>query len=337
MSRLRNAGKIIAQVILITALGVVVGIGAMRSHESHMQSIAETTFEVGKAQEQTFDLTLPKEVLKPSVGEAVASEESKTLPVIVLEPANTIVFNDVVTDESVSKTQLKLQEVSSKLAKDKEIILVLYTPGGSVSAGMQLLDSLNALPQKVKTLTIFSASMGFQFVQGLDERMIIPSGVLMSHRAAGGLEGEFGGEFDVRLNALRRLLLYMDSIAAKRMKMTVPEYQELIRDEYWIHGFEAVGDRAADKLVLARCGAGLTGTEKKEIPTFFGTFVATFSKCPLITGPLEVSLDNISEAHREEVSKYTTMLWSNPKEFYKTYIKTHAYEKVIGKQNNIAF
>lgn len=322
-------GKI-AKVSGVVLLGLLLGFGVFQFKEFIGKTAQYSVFE-GSVPDEGIKVSKNQELvpLKPSVGPVVEAAPETSIPVLVLKPDNTLVFNEVVTDESVSKFQLKSQEMSNKLPKNQEIILVLYTPGGSVSAGMLLMDNLKALPQKVKTLTIFSASMGFQFVQNLSDRMIIPSGILMSHRASGGMEGEIGGEFDVRFNAVKRQIEYLDRIAAKRMKMSLETYRELISDEYWVHGFEAVDDRAADKLILARCGKEMTGTEDKEFMTMFGPINVTFSKCPLIVAPLDVKFGRVAPEGEDEMRTYMNLLYQNPREFWKSYIKTDKYEKIL--------
>lgn len=315
----------------IVMLGLVLGLAAYEGGKQ-LATPQVSAFEGEKVVPEIKMSEQKQEPLKPSVGNAVQTEKPKSLPVLVIRSKNTLVFNEVVTDKSVAQFQVKAQAMSNKLSADDEIIVVLYTPGGSVDAGMALMDTLKALPQKVKTLTIFAASMGFQFVQNLDERMILPSGVLMSHRAYGGMEGEIGGEFDVRFNAVKRQIEYMDRIAAARMQMSLEAYRDLIADEYWVHGFEAVDDRASDKLILARCDKDMVGTEEKEFLTIFGPIKVTFSKCPLITGPLEIKLDGISDmAKREEALSMTRMLYDTPKDFFKTYIKTRKFENIFIK------
>jgi ATP-dependent Clp protease protease subunit len=330
---LLGLGKKLLMGLGILIVGSLVGFGIYQGKNYIQTQPVYSSFEDKKPYEP-IKVVNESQPIKPTIGPAVEPVNPATLDVLTLRPDNTLIFNEVVTEESVSKFQVKLNEMSNKLPANQEIIVVLYTPGGSVSAGMLMIDSLKAVPQKVKTLTIFAASMGFQIVQNLGERMIIPSGILMSHRATLGLEGELDGEFDVRLNAIRRQIRYMDQIAANRMKMELEAYRTLIRDEYWVHGFESVDDRAADKLILARCGKEMTGTEDKEFQTFFGPVKVTFSKCPLITAPLEIKFDGMKEEGISEMKTFMTLLYQDPKEFFKTYIKTEKYLKVLVNKKN---
>jgi ATP-dependent Clp protease protease subunit len=263
--------------------------------------------------------------------EVIKDSKSKQ-EVLILTAKNTVVLDDVVTYSSVAKVQVELAEMSEKLDEDETIYLVLNTPGGSVSAGMALIDSIKALPQKVKTLTIFAASMGFQIAQNLDERLITPSGVLMSHRArVSGMDGEVGGELDVRLKALHAQIRYLDQIAADRMSISLESYRSLIADEYWVNGFDSVAEKAADKMLLARCDKSLNGTKEKSIATFFGNLNVTLSQCPLIEGPLKLSLNGIPLPVQTLITDYTTKLFFSKKDFVKDYIVTKRYLKVVAE------
>lgn len=344
MSQLKKSGILLLKASLIVMAGLALGFGVMEGVKSVRTEKVYSVIEAGKPYEPVGKTTnsLDKP-LKPSVGPAVEATPAPTMDVLVLSPENTLVFNDVVTDESVSQLQLKLMEMSNKLPDDKEIILVLNTPGGSVTAGLTLIDNMKAVPQKVKTLTIFAASMGFQIVQNMDERMIIPSGVLMSHRAAGGMEGEIGGDFDVRYNAVKRQIEYMDTIASRRMKMSLEDYHKLIADEYWVHGFESVDDRAADKLVLARCGKEMIGTEDKKFEFFGIPISVTFSKCPLITGPLEIKIgrgpapgedEATFMANSAKAKDFAKGILAPTEEFYREYFKTKKYLKIMTPVKN---
>lgn len=243
--------------------------------------------------------------------------------VLVLTKENTLSFEEVVTPESVAKFQDQLQTMSNKLDKNAEITVVLYTPGGDVVAGMQLIDSVRAVPQKVNTLTVFSASMGFHFVQGMGDRMILPSGTLMSHRAKGGMEGEFDGSLDVRIKAIYRKTDYLSSIAAYRMGRTLPEYKDLIRDEYWKNGQDAVDDNSADKVVLARCDDSLSGTYDKIMYTMFGPITLVMSNCPLITSPLDYKIEE------ESLSTFFHMYYERPDDFLHEFIINGKYHEFI--------
>ncbi|HXF90725.1 MAG TPA: hypothetical protein VNJ29_02210, partial [Candidatus Nitrosotenuis sp.] len=140
-----------------------------------------------------------------------------------------------------------------------------------------------------------AASMGFQIVQHLDQRDILRYGVLMSHKAFGGFEGEFGGDglsqIDSRYGFWLKRIRQMDEQTVKRTggKQTLKSYRAAYENELWLTGEESVANGYADKVVTARCDASLNGTHIEEINFFGVTFRLKFSDCPLVTAPLEVS------------------------------------------------
>lgn len=280
-----------------------------------------------------WDKAMPKAYARAIRPTPVSGFETKfdksKIETIVLTEKNTISFNEVVTAESVARLQMQLQEMSEKLSPDDDIILVMNTPGGDVSSGNQLIDTIKALPQHVKTLTLFSASMGFHIVQNAGDRMIVNSGTLMSHRAKGGMQGEFNGSLNTRLSWVYQILTRMDQASADRMHLSFAAYQELIRDEYWVSGQDAVISQAADRVVNARCDKTLSGSHDQAVQTFFGSIVVKFAKCPLITGPLSVSSEQINPSDREKVRAFIYMLYSQPKQFVDSYITNNEFKHYL--------
>lgn len=211
---------------------------------------------------------------------------------IVLTKNNHIVFSGVVEDSSVAQAQIQLNKLSKNLPTGAVIYLVLDTPGGSVSAGNLFIDYAKSLPQQIKPICIFCASMGYHFFQSFGERIVYASSTLMSHRARlGGMGGQVPGELESRLTSIKRVLTIMDTSAAKRIGITTEAYQKLIYDELWLDGTTAVQMNHADRIAKIRCSEDLAnGTKNEIVNTLFGPVKVTFSTCPLINGILDAEL-----------------------------------------------
>lgn len=211
---------------------------------------------------------------------------------VIITAENHVVFSGPVDQASVAKAQMQMSEISSKLDKNDVIYLILDTPGGSIMAGNQFIDFAKSLPQKVKPLSLFAASMGYQMSQAFDERLVLPSSQLMSHRASlSGMSGQFPGELNSRLQNISNILDEMDSNVARRIGISLEQYRQEIYNELWLTGSEAVKRHHADRLVKASCASDLlTETRSEQFNTIFGVIHAEFSKCPLITGPLSLKL-----------------------------------------------
>lgn len=238
-------------------------------------------------------------------------------PLIILHKNNSIIFRNVVTRVSVSAAIGRLVSLSHKLSKNDNIYLFLDTPGGIVDDGEFLIDTVKALPQEVKTITQTSMSMGFHIVQSLGERLVLPSGMYMSHRMRGGVEGQIPGEAVTRLNAALTLATYLDTAVAKRIGISVDAYRHLIFNEYWVSGEEAVKNRIADRVVIVRCGKDLDGTFKDVMETPFGSVSFVWSECPLIHYPLSIDVGGNRDSRLRE---YIEMYLNDKYAFVWTYI-----------------
>jgi len=256
--------------------------------------------------------------------------EGKEIPLITLTKSNTVVFRGAVTGESVTEVQKKIFKLSSANKFQDTIYLVLDTPGGDVVSGQEFITSLKALPQEIKTITNFAASMGFIMAQSLGERLILPHGTLMSHRARGSVSGQIPGELNSRVEYWTRRMENIEKECADRMKLSVNDYKNLIVNEYWVDGQDAVNANAADKVVLAKCDSSMiTGTNIETVRTLFGSVRVTWSDCPLITYPLDVDFSRIfdytSTADRKMVQDVIHTMIYKKQEFIHKYLNTGIY------------
>jgi len=249
---------------------------------------------------------------------------------LTLEKGSFYSFNSVVTSSYVATSMQAIMKLDQELEKGKPLYLVLNTPGGSIFSGLEFIDFLKGLDREVKTISLFSASMGFAFVQELGERIVTDNSLLMAHRSAGGVEGQFDGELESRYNMIKRKIDLLEIRAAKRLQIPVKDYRQKVLNEYWVHGFDAVGDKAADKNVRLKCGSSLSGTSVKQIPFVFGIILqVTFSDCPLIKEPLGITAKLPEESSKELVKQAKDLvneLHSSKETFFNDYVKTGRYK-----------
>lgn len=211
--------------------------------------------------------------------------------IIQLEPKNTVNLRGPVNSVSVTKTILSLAELDVlRGSENYPIYLVLDTGGGSIKAGLDLIEYAKNI-KNLKTISIFAASMGSAIVEQLPgERLVTESGTLMFHRASGSFEGQFNdGEVESQLAFWKSLVSSLEQKNADRMGMDIKVYKEKSRDELWIYGKDNVTQGAADRVVSLRCSKELLKqNEIAIIDVLFFTLKATYSKCPLLTEPLKV-------------------------------------------------
>jgi ATP-dependent Clp protease protease subunit len=219
--------------------------------------------------------------------------------VIDLNLNNTVTLNDAVSANSVTETILSLAKLESN--QEPVIYLVLNTPGGSVFDGLDLIQYLKGYKKPVKTVNIFSASMGFQIAQANPgERLITNTGVLMSHPVSGMEGGEFGEgmSIDNRIAYLKQIITTMDSgvVARTNGKQTLESYRKQYDNELWTTGDYAVSGGYADKVVDLSCASNLSSSIKSTQSRYYleGPISLEIkydmSSCPLSTSVLRYQI-----------------------------------------------
>lgn len=260
----------------------------------------------------------------PDTPKADQQTPTEELEIIVLSQDNSVTLDSVYDDQSVQQVMRELQALSNKAPKSSTLYLILNTPGGSVLSGIKLISFIKALPQKVKTITIFAASMGFQTVQQLDERLIVQGGTLMSHPASFGVQGSTTYQVKSRYNYIMSIVDDLDRYAAARMNMDYQDYQDLVHDEYWAYDKVAVRDSAADRRILAKCGSYSKPTKSLIVATIFGDFKVEIPSCPIIPGYVSISApSNVKQD--SEVAEYVKLMFTEKSAFTKLYIVNDRY------------
>jgi|GEM_PF-2700896 len=229
-----------------------------------------------------------------SSSEAKSSASVSASPgAIILTKDNSITINNVFDSEVVAQLTLAAKAMDARLPSGDPLYLVINSPGGSIDAGLELIENLSSMNRPVHSINVFSASMGFQTAQGLGDRLVLKNGTLMSHKARGGFSGEFPGQLDSRYNYYLKRVTRMDEVAVSRSggKLTLKSYRDLIENEYWCDGQDCVDQGLADRVVTASCDRSLEGTRNELLAEFFYMgravqIVAEQDNCPVNTNAL---------------------------------------------------
>lgn len=204
-----------------------------------------------------------------------------------LSPENMVLIRGEISAESMSAAAFKLNDLSElRGAANYPIYIVLDSPGGSISDGMDFIEFAKTF-KNVNTLTISAASMASAIVEALPgERLMLETGTIMFHRASAQLGGQLeDGEFEARLAYIKSIVRSMERINAKRMCIKLADYKKKVKDEYWLFGEQAVRAKAVDRLVDVSCTKQLIESKTvEEIQTLFFTAKVEFSACPLLKG-----------------------------------------------------
>jgi ATP-dependent Clp protease protease subunit len=208
----------------------------------------------------------------------VVAFTAKGNEVLVLEPENTVVLRGAI--DSVVASDISYKLLMANQSTSDIIYLVLDSPGGSISAGNQIIDVINSLTKPVTCISMFAASMAHAILQNCNTRYTTPTGVSMIHRAKGGFYGQFNdGEVESKLNFWRSVVQKMEIRNAERMGLKLDEYKKLAANEFWCEGEDCVKTNFVDNIVSLRCSVELL---QSEYTHYSRRSSGTVSACPLI-------------------------------------------------------
>ena len=111
-----------------------------------------------------------------------------------------VILSDEVNDTTASLVVAQLLYLEAQ-DPDKDIYLYINSPGGSVSAGMAIYDTMNYIKCDVSTICIgMAASMGaFLLSSGAKgKRFALPNSEIMIHQPLGGTQGQAS---DIKIHA----------------------------------------------------------------------------------------------------------------------------------------
>ncbi len=133
----------------------------------------------------------------------------------------------------------------------KDIHLYINSPGGSVTAGLAILDTMNFVKSDVSTICVgIAASMGAVLLSAgaKGKRFTLPNSEVMIHQVMGGTEGQAS---DIAINAkhILRTKDTLNKILAKNTGQTVPQIEKDSDRDYWMTADEAKKYGVVDEIV----------------------------------------------------------------------------------------
>ncbi len=137
---------------------------------------------------------------------------------------------------------------------DKDIFLYINSPGGSVSAGLSIYDTMNFIKPDVSTLCMgMAASMGsFLMMAGAPgKRFALPNSKVMIHQPSGGAQGQAS---DIEITA-REILKTREQLNRIYAERTGQSYEKIAADmerDYYMSAEEAKAYGLIDQVIATR-------------------------------------------------------------------------------------
>ncbi|WP_048439955.1 ATP-dependent Clp endopeptidase proteolytic subunit ClpP [Caenimonas sp. SL110] len=137
---------------------------------------------------------------------------------------------------------------------DKDIHFYINSPGGSVSAGMAIYDTMNFIKPQVSTLcTGMAASMGaFLLAAGeKGKRFALPNSKVMIHQVLGGASGQ-ATDIEIHAKDILKTKAVMNRILAERTGQPIEKVERDTERDYFLDAEEAKAYGLVDQVLAKR-------------------------------------------------------------------------------------
>ena len=137
---------------------------------------------------------------------------------------------------------------------DKDISLYINSPGGSVSAGMSIFDTMHFIKPQVSTLCMgMAASMGaFLLAAGAKgKRFALPNAKVMIHQPLGGTQGQ-ATDIEIHAREILKTREQLNRILAERSGQSLEKIQNDTERDYYMSAAEAQSYGLIDQVLQER-------------------------------------------------------------------------------------
>ena len=155
-------------------------------------------------------------------------------------------INDQVSDSLVA--QLLFLEAEDP---NKDIQIYINSPGGSVTAGLAIYDTMQQISPDIVTICFgVAASMGAFLLSGgtKGKRLALPNSRIMIHQPLGGAQGQ-AVEIEIEAKEILYLKKTLNSLLAEHTGQTLEKINEDTERDYFLSPNEAVNYGLIDKVI----------------------------------------------------------------------------------------
>ena len=154
-------------------------------------------------------------------------------------------INDEISNTIVSEL-LYLDSINHN-----DISLYINSPGGSITSGMAIMDTMNFIKSDVKTICIgMAASMGAFLLScgAKGKRFILPNAEVMIHQPLGGVNGQ-ATEIKIAAERILKLKNKLNEILSKNTKQNLNKIEIDTERDYFMDADEALNYGIIDKIL----------------------------------------------------------------------------------------
>lgn len=162
-----------------------------------------------------------------------------------------IIFLGTAIDDVVANTVIAQLLFLDAEDPDKDIYLYLNSPGGIVTAGLAIYDTMNYLKSPVSTICIGqAASMGALLLAAgtRGKRFSLPHARIMIHQPAGGFQGQ-ATDIAIQAKEILKLKDVLNGILAKHTGQSLEKIAADTERDFFMSGEDALGYGLIDEVI----------------------------------------------------------------------------------------
>lgn len=200
-----------------------------------------------------YKMGLPQSALVPTVIEQTNRGERAYDIFSRLLNDRIIFLSDEVNDATASLVVAQLLFLEAQ-DPDKDISFYINSPGGSVTAGMAIYDTMNFIKCDVSTICIgMAASMGaFLLSAGTKgKRIALPHSEIMIHQPLGGAQGQ-ASDIKIRAELILRTRDMLNKILSENTGKPIEEIERDTDRDYFMTAQQALEYGIIDKIYTHR-------------------------------------------------------------------------------------
>lgn len=163
-----------------------------------------------------------------------------------------ILLNGEINDDLASTVIAELLFLDSE--NNNEISLYINSPGGSITSGMAIYDTMNFIKSDVSTICIgIAASMAaFLLSSGKKgKRLILPNAEVMIHQPLGGAQGQ-ATEIQIAAERILKLKNKLNKILAKNTNQPIEKIENDTERDHFLSSKESLEYGLVDKIIEKR-------------------------------------------------------------------------------------
>lgn len=135
-----------------------------------------------------------------------------------------------------------------------EINLYINSPGGSITAGMAIFDTMNFIQSDVSTICIGMAASMAAFLLSCGKkgkRFALPNSEIMIHQPLGGIQGQ-ATEIKIAAERILKLKHKLNSILSKNTNQPLEKIEKDTERDYFLEAEEALDYGLIDKIIIKK-------------------------------------------------------------------------------------